>query len=207
MVTVSDPPIVRRLWGVFAELLDYPEATPIEELQECQTLAGAVSEDAATKLAGFQSFAAEVTLGRLQEEYTRAFDMDESHSLYLGYHLLGESYKRSALLLEFKERYAAHGMEVAGELSDYLPVVLRFLAMCDDQQLTNEIVAEAIWPTLELVARGKERSESEAEEENRPPTVAPHYHEVLAALRLVVQVARRDWQPLTITGAAAHPTM
>jgi len=206
MVIVSDPPIARPVWGLFAELLDYPQETPTELLGECRRLVEAVSAQAAAKLVEFQSFAEGTALGPLQEDYTRAFDMDESHSLYLGYHLLGESYKRSALLLEFKERYRAHGMEVAGELADHLPVVLRFLAMSEDQELTNEIVAEAIWPTLEMIAKGDKRSEDEAGEDDRPPAVPPRYHELLAALRLVVQVARRDWQPLAITGAASPPT-
>ncbi len=201
MVTVNAPPVARRVWELFAELLDYPRQLPTELLSECLTLTGTVSADGEARLAKFQSFAEEATLGRLQEEYTRAFDMDESHSLYLGYHLLGESYKRSALLLEFMDRYRAQGMEVAGELADYLPVVLRFLAMNQDQKLTNEIVAEAIWPTLELIASRDKRSEDEAGEEDRPATAPVPYHDLVAALRLVVQVAKRDWQPLTITTA------
>ncbi len=201
MVTVSAPPVARRVWGLFAELLDYPLDSPIELLRECRTLATPVSGDAEARLASFQSFAEEATLGHLQEEYTRAFDMDESHSLYLGYHLLGESYKRSALLLEFKERYRVHGMEVGGELADHLPVVLRFLALSDDQALTNEILADAIWPTLEMMARSDEKFEDAADEDDRPPIDFPPYHELVAALRQVVEVAKKEWQPLTIISA------
>ncbi len=200
MVTVSDRPITKRLWALFAELLDYPREAPMEMLVECRTLIGAISPEAEAKLAEFQAYAEKATLGLLQEEYTRAFDMDQTHSLYVGYHLLGESYKRSALLLEFKERYRAYGIEVAGELTDYLPVILRFLAVCEDQELTTEIVGEAIWPVLEMMAKKDEKSEAAAgEEEHGPPVVALPYHELLTALLLVVRASPYA-RP-----AAAHP--
>jgi nitrate reductase delta subunit len=207
MVTVSDRPTDKRIWGLFAELLEYPLESPVEMLRECRTLTGALSPDAEIRLAEFQAFAEEATLGRLQEEYTRAFDMDESHSLGVGYHLLGESYKRSALLLEFKERYRAHGIEVAGELADHLPVILRFLAVCDDQDLTNEIVAEAMWPMLEMMARKDQKSEDAAEDEDRPPAVARPYLELLAALLVVVRASPMgDGQPLALADAVGWST-
>ena len=208
MVTVNDQPTARRICELFTELLDYPHESPMEMLSECRTLTGAMSRDADARLAIFQAFAEKATLGRLQEEYTRAFDMDESHSLYVGYHLLGESYKRSALLLEFKERYRAHGMEVAGELTDHLPVVLRFLATCQDRDLTNEIVGEAIWPMLEMMARkGEESDDASAEEEGRPPAVPVPYHELLTALLLVVRVSPMGGaRPLAIAGPIGRST-
>jgi len=207
MVTVSDRPTAKRVWGLFAELLDYPKKSPVGMVREGRTLTGAMSLEAETRLAEFQAFAESATLGRLQEEYTRAFDMDESHSLYVGYHLLGESYKRSALLLEFMERYRAHDMEVAGELADHLPVVLRFLALCKDQDLTNEIVGEAMWPMLEMMAKKDRKSDDAAADEDRPSAVPLPYHELLAALLLVVQLSpKSDPPPLALTGAIGWPT-
>jgi nitrate reductase delta subunit len=208
MVTVNAQPTARRIWELFAELLDYPKASPVDMLEECRTLTGAMSPDAEISLAGFQAFAQTANLGRLQEEYTRAFDMDESHSLYVGYHLLGESYKRSALLLEFKERYRARGMEVAGELTDYLPVVLRFLAMCDDQDLTDEIVGEAMWPMLEMIVKqDREPDDAPADGEARPHAAPVPYHELLVALLFVVRVSpKSDPQPLVSTVAIGWPT-
>ncbi len=208
MVTVSDRATARRVWGLFGELLDYPQESPVEMLRECRALTGEISPDAEARLAEFQAFAEEATLGGLQEEYTRAFDMDESHSLYVGYHLLGESYKRSALLLEFKQRYRAHGFEVAGELADHLPVILRFLAVCEDQDLTTEIVGEAMWPMLDMMAKKDKKSDDAVGDEgDRPPAVSRPYHALLAALLLVVRVSpRTEPQPLTIAGAHGRPT-
>ncbi len=208
MVTVDVQPTARRIWELFADLLDYPKASPVDMLEECRTLIEVMSPDAETSLAGFQAFARKANLGHLQEEYTRAFDMDESHSLYVGYHLLGESYKRSALLLEFKERYRAHGMEVAGELTDYLPVVLRFLTICDDQDLTDEIVGEAMWPMLEMIVKQDKKQEAAPPDDEAPPPPVPvPYHELLVALLFVVRVSpKSDPQPLVSTVSIGWPT-
>ena len=205
---MSDQPTSKRVWGLFAELLDYPHETPLEKLRECRKLTGAMSADTETRLAEFQAFAADATLGSLQEEYTLAFDMDMSHSLYVGYHLLGESYKRSALLLEFKERYRTHGIETAGELADHLPVVLRFLAVCDDQDLTDEIVGDAIWPMLEMIARKDKNSDNaDGDDEDRPPTVARPYHALLTALLGVVRASpMSNGQPLTLSSPVGWST-
>lgn len=188
MVIVGDRPAAKRVWELFAELLEYPRESPVGAVRECRALTGTVPSNAEAKLAEFQSFAEGASLGRLQEEYTRAFDMDESHSLDVGFHLLGETYKRSALLLEFKERYRAHGIDVAGELADHLPVVLRLLAASDDPELTDEIVGEAVRPMLEMMERKDEDPvEGEEDEGFRPPAASLPYHGLLTALLLVVR--------------------
>ena len=204
---MEDRSTVRRVWGLFAGLLDYPTESPLEAVGECRRLVAGVSPDADALLARFQGFVEESTLGRLQEEYTRAFDMDESHSLYVGYHLLGESYKRSAMLLEFMERYRAHGVEVAGELADHLPVVLRFLTVCDDHDMVDEIVYDAVWPTLEMISKDDDADDADPDEEG-PPAAAPlPYHELLDSLLLFVRASTSgSTQPLAATTAVGWPT-
>ncbi len=207
MVTVSEQPDVRRAWQLFADLLDYPYESPAAALEECRLLTEESFPKAGAKVAEFQEASRAWDLGRLQEEYTKAFDLDETHSLYVGYHLLGESYKRSAMLLEFKERYRTLGMEVAGELADHLPVVLRFLGMCDDADVTDEILVEAVWSMLDLIARKDNKAlDADQAEEDRPPLVVPPYHGLLGALLDVVRaVTGGDSQPLVITVSAQGP--
>ncbi len=207
-MTVEDRSTVKRVWGFFAGLLDYPTESPLEAIGECRRLVAGVSPDADALLARFQGFVEGSTLGRLQEEYTRAFDMDESHSLYVGYHLLGESYKRSAMLLEFMERYRAHGVEVAGELADHLPVVLRFLTVCDDRDLVDEIICDAVWPSLEMISGdGDETDAPDPEEEGPPVAAALPYHELLDSLLFFVRASTSgSTQPLAVTSAVGWPT-
>ena len=81
---------------------------------------GDVSQMAETKLGEFQAFAEDRDPGgRLQEEYTRAFDMDETHSLYVGYHSVGrELQTQRTCFSNSRSGTGRYGIEVAGELTD-----------------------------------------------------------------------------------------
>ena len=69
---------------------------------------------------------------RLQEEYTRTFDLNPSTCLNLTFHC-PESQSRGNLLLRLRELYEDAGYEnLPGELPDYLPLMLEFLAVCPD---------------------------------------------------------------------------
>jgi nitrate reductase delta subunit len=66
---------------------------------------------------------------RLQEDYTRLFDLNPSTSLNLSYHLWGDGEKRARLLTELQQLYGEAGLEKnTSELPDYLPLVLEFVA-------------------------------------------------------------------------------
>ncbi len=166
------PSIQRRVWQLFAELLSYPRAGAPEgrplvaAVRECQALVAPHVPEAAALLEAFGDFVAEMPPGRLEELYTSTFDLDPTCHPYVGYHLLGESYKRSAFLVGLKERYRAHGFSVpTGELPDHLSILLRFLAVCDDPVLSSEIVHEALLPAL---ARMTKEQKTEVEQQRDP---------------------------------------
>jgi len=144
----------RRLLALFATLLEYPRdrAGLLEALRAGEALA---PRRAREELARFRSFVEAVSPGRLEEVYAGTFDWDTALSLHVGYHLFGESYKRSAFLLGLKERYSAHGFPLEGELPDHLPIMLRFLALCQDETLAQELIAEAILPALMRILRAE----------------------------------------------------
>ncbi len=151
----------------FAEILEYPRSDVLSAAQACRALAAQVSPRAAAHLDAFVRFAEGVSPERLEEIYSSTFDLDPTCHPYVGYHLLGESYKRSAFLVGLKERYRAHGFSVpAGELPDHLAVLLRFLAVCDDPVLSSEIVHEALLPAL---ARMTKERESDTEQPQGDP--------------------------------------
>ncbi len=152
----------RRIFALFARLLDYPAPDLPRAVAECRKLVASYRPEAAPPLAAFASFVAEAPLGRLEEVYTATFDLDTFSDLdatcypYLGHHLLGESHKRSAFLVGLAERYRTHGFAVPrGELPDHLVVVLRFLASCPDEELADEIVEEALAPALRRMLGGE----------------------------------------------------
>jgi len=180
----------QAILGLFADILEYPRPGLAETVRECEALVSAGNPEAAALLGGFRALVEETAPGRLEEIYTGTFDLDAACYPYVGYHLFGESYKRSVFLLELKERYRAQGFDVENELPDHLAVLLRFLAINDDVTLAGEIVHEALLPTLERMT-GRARSAGYEEEEkllsSQDHSRHSPYYGVLEALRLVLQ--------------------
>lgn len=181
----------RALVLAFADVLSYPYGPIDGDVRACEELARSESEEAAALLDRFAAFAEATPLGELQEAYTLAFDLDslsESEPTcypYVGHHLFEENHKRSAFILGLIERYREHGFEGdAGELPDHLVSVLRFIAMCDDEELVAETVDEAVLPALArmLATVGREA----------PVNGRQQYQQVLNALALTLRARRPD---------------
>jgi nitrate reductase delta subunit len=174
---------------LLARLLDYPTPRLPDDVT---TLVGLVAEDAPRAAALLLLFLDELERtpsGRLEELYSSAFDFDlpteAGLSCYphVGHYLLGESYRRSRLLVGLLERYREHGFEVPeGELPDHLAVILRFLAHAPDSDAAAEIVSEALLPALARMTH--ERPPRAAEPDGRRL-----YLGVLEAIRLVLREA------------------
>lgn len=155
-----------RVFHLFADLLDYPRANPAEAARECATRVAPRSPEAAALLREFAAFAGDTPLGRQQEIYTANFELDAACHPYVGYHLFGESYKRSAFLLGLKERYRAYHLDPGTELPDHLAVVTRFLSLNTDEGQAADLVVEALLPTLEKMLRKSHEGESDGDGED-----------------------------------------
>lgn len=187
----------RRLYGLFAQLLEYPRGDVAEAARACQALLAHDHAEAAVLVAEFAAAAAGAPPGRLEELYSATFDLDAICHLYVGYHLFGESYKRSALLVGLKQRYRAAGLDPGSELADHVAVLLRYLSVLEDAGLARELVGEAMLPALDRMTRkneGGERPDEHAEElpDERPePADAADdreaYRRLVRALRLVLE--------------------
>ena len=183
----------RRVLDLMAGMLEYPQTDLTEPVRECQGLVSLDNPEAAAHLREFHDFVAATPLGRLQEVYTGTFDLNAACDPYLGFHLFGESYKRSAFMVELKQRYRAHGFTISNsELPDHVAVVLRFLASCDDTTLAGEIVHEGLLPVLQKMVGKSDEVDPEAGDEagegERPELTAGRkvYTQVLQALLLVL---------------------
>lgn len=158
------PEGTRRMLGLFADLLEYPQSVPTPAAGECAVLVEAIDPGVAADVEAFAAAIEPYDTGALQELYTQTFDLEATWHPYLGYHLFGETYQRSSFLVELKERYERHGFEVEVELPDHLPVVLRFLSVCDDDGLLEEIVTEGLTPVLEKMLGADNDGDNEEEE-------------------------------------------
>lgn len=157
--TTHDARISRgTLCDAFADLLSYPFASPT--LAARHVLALLSPETEAPKLVrAFTDIIETATLAELQETYTRTFDLDTLRRdeptcyPYVGHYLFDESHKRGAFILGLKRRFGAAGfVDATGDLPDHLVVLLRFLAVCEDESLADELVDDAILPALARMA-------------------------------------------------------
>lgn len=182
---------MRDLYQCFARMLEYPAGGTLAAALKAQGLLIDENPEAAALLKDFYGYAASLPPGRLEEVYTGTFDLDAACHPYVGYHLFGETYKRSAFLVELKQRYNAEGYEFPGtELPDHLPIILHFLAVTKDDVLSVEIARDALLPVLDRMT-GRVKSEGFDEEESSGEQEKPErrnqFQVVLEALRFVLQ--------------------
>jgi nitrate reductase molybdenum cofactor assembly chaperone NarJ/NarW len=120
---------------LMSRLLDYPDGALPGLLREARAAVETDSETASRRaLLAFVTHMAGQSPLRLQEHYTRTFDLAPSHCLDLTYHRYGDSEERAHALQRLQEIYLQAGFErTGGELPDYLPLVLEFLSVSPER--------------------------------------------------------------------------
>jgi nitrate reductase delta subunit len=132
-------------YQLFAEILEYPGPRLPEHVSECRML---LPPAVARFLQEFQMFVEQAGDGQIEELYTSTFDMQSDCSLYIGYQIFGEDRRRGLFMAKLREDYREHGFSDGGELPDHLPVILRYLAVREPDEMTAELVAECVMPAL-----------------------------------------------------------
>ncbi len=181
---MTNESVDRELVGNLAELVDYPLVPASTCAQRCERLAGGVDTNAAAIIGRFAEFAADTDVHVLQEAYTGAFDLDTLSELeptwypYVGHQLVEDHSKRSAFLVELSSRYKAHGFDAGTELPDHVAVMLRFISLCPDEELAQELIHEGLIPALSRLG-----NDTDVE----PTTGREHYFALLIATRLLLE--------------------
>ena len=177
----------------FACVLDYPYEQPLDAVTACAAHSRPVSDEAADLLERFADAVAEASLGELQEAYTRTFDLDTMSQAeptcypYVGHYLFEENHKRGAFILGMRRRFRAQGFEEeGGELPDHIVVLLRFLPVCEDAELAEELVDHAMLPALAKMLVG---------DDDRGGSLRGGYRRVLRALELTLRGLRPEAEP------------
>ncbi len=187
----------QNIFRLFADLLEYPGSDLKESARECEALITSKDAKTGALLGKFFTFVEKSSLEQMQEVYTTTFDLGATYHPYVGYHLLGESYKRSAFMLELKERFRAEGFVAKEkELPDHLAVLLRFMSVCHNEDTVHELASEGILPVLKKMLKENKQADSldhdsenpgfKTEERKMKRRTGP-YRNVLRALRLVLQ--------------------
>ena len=131
-------------------LLQYPDEGFARALPLLETsIAQLPDSSARDKLVQFISYLQATPLLRLQENYTETFDINPSTCLNLTYHLLGDSEKRGNVMAGLQQIYHEAGYEtIAGELPDYLPLILEFLS-----ERPESDGAEILWSYIDAAEK------------------------------------------------------
>jgi len=161
-----------QILRLFADILDYPAPGLARKAAECAALIGAAQPEAAALLESFHGFAAETSLGKLQEVYSGFFDLNSICHPYVGYQLFGENYKRSSMLVGLKKAYRAEGFEAdTSDIPDRLSIVLRFVAHSKDGEEIDELLSRGLLPAL---ARMTTKPESDGHQHDGPIDIDGH---------------------------------
>lgn len=122
------------LLKLISVLLLYPDDEFVDGLLSLgNELNDKVNDSEKGKLLGFVKGIQHMPLMHLQEHYTRIFDMNPRTCLNLTYHSLGDSEERGRALAQLDQVYCQAGYDrITGELPDYLPLMLEFIAQCPD---------------------------------------------------------------------------
>ncbi|HAX24869.1 MAG TPA: hypothetical protein DCX80_07515 [Chloroflexi bacterium] len=174
----------------FADLLEYPRGDIIRVAEECAALLSPALPEAAGPLRDFANGMTGLPRGTIEEIYTSTFDLDPVCYLYVGYHVFGETYKRSVFLVALKERYRNCGVGIDSELADHISAMLRYVVAGDDAEDVDVVVREALLPALQRMT-GRAKSAGHDDEGESPPVETPAgerqlYRGLLEALRLVL---------------------
>ncbi|MFD1418065.1 nitrate reductase molybdenum cofactor assembly chaperone [Companilactobacillus keshanensis] len=105
------------------------------------------------------------SLEELKTHYVSLFELNNRYTLYMSYYKMTDSRQRGQLLAKLKMLYEMFGVRIDGtEMSDYLPLMLEFLAFSDwkhdDRQQDLKLLFSVIEDgTFNLLENSKVQSE------------------------------------------------
>ncbi len=150
----------KKLCRLFAKVLNYPDASLPESANECLRQLDGSFPDIADQMRPFVAFVEGQNRGALEELYAETFDLAPASTLYIGYHLFGETPKRSSFLVRLEEAYQSHGFHSGTELADHLCVLLRFFSVAQDAEFVIPLLEESILPVLDKMAGDLQKSKN-----------------------------------------------
>lgn len=132
MFTTTPPPSMTLTLRVLSALLGYPDARLREALAELRRALRTERALGPDRLEGILALIATLEAAdalQAESDYVELFDRGRATSLHLFEHVHGDSRDRGPAMVDLGETYARAGLLLNdGELPDYLPAVLEFVA-------------------------------------------------------------------------------
>ncbi len=138
----------RTHYRLLAALFEYPDADYPHRVREIKDFLDGRYIKAGAELDRFLAFLPTQDLMSMQELFTRSFDVQAATTLDIGYVLFGDDYKRGEMLANLNREQCAAKIDCGTELADYLPNLLRLMAVHEDEDLIHDLAQEILAPAL-----------------------------------------------------------
>jgi nitrate reductase delta subunit len=163
-----------HLYELFADIFEYPTSAICDQARESISVLAPIDDSVCMRLKKFLTFVEENPASRLEDVYTRTFDLQAVCIPYAGCHMFGEDPIRGMFMARLRELYRSHNINQAGELPDHISVMLRFLSVGNRGEESRELIDYCLIPSVRKMVK------CFGERENP-------YHGVLEALLLVLE--------------------
>ncbi len=135
-------------YSLLAALFEYPNADYPQRVQNIKDFLDGRYIKAAAELDRFQALLPAHDLMTMQELFTRSFDVQAATTLDIGYVLFGDDYKRGEMLANLSREHTQAGIDCGTELADFLPNLLRLMAVLEDEDLLGDLANSVIATAL-----------------------------------------------------------
>lgn len=139
---------IPKVLEAFRCLLGYPDQHTTQAVELLYVVLQDVLAEAARGVADFGEFCEQHELWKLEETYTRTFDVNPACALEVGWHLFGEEYARGMFLVRMRQEMRKYGLSESVELPDHLSHVLAVVAAMPEEEATR-FVRACVQPAVE----------------------------------------------------------
>ena len=133
---------------LLASLFEYPDADYPDRVRDIKDFLRGRYSDATAELERFIELLPADDLQKMQELFTRSFDVQAVTTLDVGYVLFGDDYKRGILLANLNREHRHAGIDTGTELADYIPNLLRLMAVIEDEEVLRDLAYAILAPAL-----------------------------------------------------------
>ena len=138
----------RSHYNLLAGLLKYPEADYPQKVKAFREGLADQYPAACEEIDQFLALLPANDPTKMQELYTRSFDVQAMTTLDVGYVLFGDDYKRGVLLANLNGEYRDAEIDTGTELADHIPNLLRLMAVMRDEELLRDLAYAILAPAL-----------------------------------------------------------
>lgn len=138
----------RIQYTYLASLFEYPSVDFPDRVRDIRDYLDGRYVDATAEINQFIKLLPAEDLQAMQELYTRSFDVQAATTLDVGYVLFGDDYKRGIMLANLNREHRHASVDTGTELADYVPNLLRLMAVIEDEEVLEDLAYAILGPAL-----------------------------------------------------------